>query len=312
MKNRYNRGVPFGRPLGGPRNLFVFAKNGDVMLKFKIVADSSSNVFSLGERPYAVVPLKIRTDEREYVDDGRLDVAGMVNDLRHYKGKTATSCPNVAEWLEAFGDADEVVAISQTSGISGGYAAALQAAETYRTEVHPGARVAVLDTRSTGPELQVIIERICEWVDSGCTFDEIERRLPDYAAHTHLVFALASVENFARNGRVNPALAKIVGILGIRIFGCASPAGELHPLHKCRGEKQVFPVFLNEMKKMGYAGGRVRIAHTQNEAGARHLKELLRAEHPHCDVDICQNGGLCSYYCEPGGLLVGFEDGKGE
>ena len=51
------------------------------MLKYKIVADSSSNLFSLSDVDFAAVPLKIITEESEYVDDTALDIAAMVADL---------------------------------------------------------------------------------------------------------------------------------------------------------------------------------------------------------------------------------------
>ena len=64
------------------------------------------------------------------------------------------------------------------------------------------------------------------------------------------------------------------------------------------------------MKAMGYAGGRVRIAHCMNEAGAQQLAALIREAHPQADVrvDVCR--GLCSYYAEKGGLMVGFDGGE--
>ena len=96
-------------------------------MNFKIVSDSSSNLLNFAGVPYATVPLKVVTEQREYVDDAALDVAGMVNDLRTVKGKTSTSCPNIYEWKTAMEGADAVFAITITSNLSGSYAAALQA-----------------------------------------------------------------------------------------------------------------------------------------------------------------------------------------
>lgn len=76
-------------------------------MKYKIVADSACNIVSGEDSTFASVPMKI-VAEREYVDDANLDVAQMVEDLKQYKGKSGSSCPNVGEWLEAFGDAEEV------------------------------------------------------------------------------------------------------------------------------------------------------------------------------------------------------------
>ena len=36
-------------------------------MKYKIVSDSSSNILSFSKVPYATVPLKIITSEKEYV-----------------------------------------------------------------------------------------------------------------------------------------------------------------------------------------------------------------------------------------------------
>ena len=92
-------------------------------MKFRIVADSSSNVLALDNANYTTVPLKINA-AREYVDTIGLDVAGMVEDLKHFKSKSGTSCPNVGEWLEAFGDAEEVFCVTITKNLSGSYNAA--------------------------------------------------------------------------------------------------------------------------------------------------------------------------------------------
>ena len=59
-------------------------------MKTKIVVASSSNLYALPGVDFACVPLKIVTDEQEYLDDGTLDAVGMARSLRTYKGKTST------------------------------------------------------------------------------------------------------------------------------------------------------------------------------------------------------------------------------
>ena len=95
---------------------------------FRIVSDSSSNVLSMGGLNYTTVPLKIVT-EKEYVDNTALDLDGMMEDLRNHKGKSGSSCPNVGEWLEAFGDAEEIFCVTISRNLSGSYNAAMQAAD---------------------------------------------------------------------------------------------------------------------------------------------------------------------------------------
>ena len=102
----------------------------------RIVVDSSASLYQLDGIDFAAVPLKIVTDEREYLDDGTLDAVEMATTLRTYKGKTSTSCPNIGDWLEAYEGADEIYAITITGTLSGSCNAAQLAAEEYQAE-HP-------------------------------------------------------------------------------------------------------------------------------------------------------------------------------
>lgn len=278
-------------------------------MAFRITADSSSNIRQLEGVSFASVPLRIITREREYVDDAQLDVGRMVDELHAYRGTSSTSCPNVHDWLEAFGDAEGVFAITITSSLSGSCNAARQAAQEYMKE-HPGRKACVIDTLSTGPEMRLLAERIRAGIQAGRSFEEIEADARGYLAHTHLLFMLQSLNNLARNGRISPAAAKIAGVLGICVLGKASDEGTLQQMHKCRGEKRALDAVLSEMGKHGYAGGRVCISHCLNEAAAQQLAAAIRAKHPHACVDIEPCGGLCSFYAERGGMIIGFEDGE--
>lgn len=276
------------------------------MRKVKIVADSSANVLELQNTPFAAAPLKVITNDREFVDDNALDVDAMVSWFDSYKGKSKTSCPNPADWLEAFGDADEVYCITITSGLSGSYNAACIAKQMYEAE-NEGTHVCVIDSLSAGPELVLIIEKLEEFIGEDLPFAEICQRIEDYKQKTGLVFMLESLKNFAANGRVSPSVAKIAGVLGIRIVGKASGQGTLEPTNKCRGETKSLSTLLSSLKTFGLSKGKVRIAHCMNEGAAQELKRMLLAELPQIDAQIHRCRGLCSYYAEKGGLLVGFE-----
>ena len=118
---------------------------------------------------------------------------------------------------------------------------------------------------------------------------------------------LQSLKNFAANGRVSPAVAKIAGVLGIRVIGKASEQGTLEPTNKCRGDEKSLATLLENMKASGLCKGKVRIAHNHNEAAAVQMKAHIEAAFPQSDVQIHICRGLCSYYAEKGGLLIGFE-----
>ena len=278
-------------------------------MKTKIVVDSSANLYALPGVDFACVPLKIVTEDGEYADTAELDAAAMAETLRTYKGKTSTSCPNVADWLAAYEGADTVYVITITGTLSGAYNAAQLAAEEYR-QAHAGAQVFVLDSLSAGPECRLLAERLAALVQAGLDFDAAAEALLAYHRHTHLLFSLESLANLARNGRVKPAVAAVARMLGIRVIGQASEAGELDVLCKTRGEHGALERIVLELKGHGFTDGRVHIAHCGNPVAAARLKKMIHAVFPAAQVDVGLCGGLCSYYAELGGLMVGYEDGE--
>ena len=278
-------------------------------MKTRIVVDSAASLYALDGVDFACVPLKIISDDAEYLDDGRLDAVGMAQTLRTYKGKTSTSCPNVSDWLAAYEGAEEVYAITITGTLSGSYNAAQLAAEEYQQE-NPGRRVFVLDSLSTGPEQYLLAEHLRDQIAAGHPFDEVCEEMLRYHRHTHLLFSLESLANLARNGRVKPAVAAVARMLGIRVIGQASEAGELDVICKTRGEHGALERIVLELKEHGYNHGKVRITHCGNAAAAERLKHMIRAVFEGAQVEVSECGGLCSYYAELGGLLVGYEDAE--
>ena len=258
----------------------------------RVVVDSSANLFVAGTQDIVSVPMKVRVGEREFPDDASLDVGELIEAFSDEAAESSTSCPNIAEWTSAFAGADEIVALALTSKISGGFNSAQAAAKHYLFD-HPEAKVFVLDSLTTGPELELLAHRANELAQSDRDFDDLTHELRRYASHTHLMFSLERIDNFVRNGRVSPIVAKVAGELGV--------------LNKARGEKRALKQLFENMEAVGFVGGRVRIRHTENPKMAEALAAKIREVWPACDIRIGANRGLCSYYCEPGGVLVGFE-----
>ena len=274
-------------------------------MSIKIVSDSSANMYHLDGVNFESADMVISTDEKEYRDNEHLNVEQMVEELASYKGRSGTACPGVGEWLEAFGDAEEVYCTTITARLSGSYNAAMAAKEQYEEE-HPGRKVFVFDTRSAGPEMKLHIEKIREFIQAGMDFDTICKKIAEYKEKTSIAFSLECVRNLANNGRINAAVSTFFFLLGIRIIGDAE-GGVLNPTDKVRGEKKAVSKLVENMKKAGYVGKKVYIDHCYNEAGAEALKKALLEEFPNAVVKIARTTGLCSFYAEKGGLMIGFE-----
>ena len=276
-------------------------------MQYKIVADSSADLRSLTSQiPFSMVPLKIIAGQEEFVDDETLDVGKMVAFLSEYKGRSGSACPSVADYLEAFGEAERIFCFTITSNLSGSFNAARLAKEDYEA-AHPDRKVYVVDSLSAGAEIKLLAEKAEALILTGMEYEAICQALAAYIQKTALMFSLESLRNLANNGRVSPVVAKIAGVLGIRAVGRASAEGTLELMDKCRGEKKALQKLLERMTEQGYAGGRVLIDHCQNLPAAEALRGMIQQLYPGAAVELGETYGLCSFYAENGGLLVGYE-----
>ena len=275
-------------------------------MKRKIVADSSCDMWELNGVDFAVAPMTISTDNKHYVDNQELDVHLMSEDLAKYKGVSHTACPSAGSWLDCYEGYDEVFVVTLTGAMSGTYNSAMTAKGIYEEE-NDNVKVHVFDSLSTGPEMRLLIEKLKEMIEEDLPFEEIVEKGQDYLNHTRLFFALKSLHNFAMNGRVSKAVASAIGVLNISIFATASEEGTIQQISKCRGEKKVVKSMIEHLENAGYHGGKVRISHADNLKLAHNVRDKILELYPHADIIVYPMGGLCTYYAEIGGLLVGCE-----
>ena len=229
----------------------------------------------------------------------------MTEYLKHFQGKSGSACPGVGDWLKSFGEAEEVFCLTIISTLSGSYNAAMIAKEQYEEE-HPGRKVYVIDSYSAGPEMKLLAEKLRSLAEEGKEFETICKEIEAYKEERScLIFCLESLKNLANNGRVTKAQAALCSMIGIRVVGDVQDG--LHPTDKCRGEKKAILKIFSNMKEKGYKGGTVIVDHCMNEKAAEHLKMIIREEFPEAVVRIEKTFGLCSFYAEQGGLMVGFE-----
>ena len=276
------------------------------MKKIKLIADSSCDVLTMEGVDFAIAPLTISTQEKSFVDDASLDVVKMLEYLAAYKGRSFSACPNVEDWLAAYAGAEEIYVVTLSSGVSGTYAAANTAAKLYQEE-HPQANIHVFDTLSAGPEVRMLADKLAAYIKAGKSFEEICALGEEAIKKTRIFFALQSFHNFAENGRVNKTVAHLGSLLGIRVMATASQEGTIEITDKCRGEKGMLKRFMERMEEAGYQGGNVYLAHCLAEDVAEKIKESITQKYPAASICIYPTRGLCSFYAEKGGVLLGFE-----
>lgn len=280
------------------------------MPKWKIVVDSGCDYRQLNhlapDTEFISVPLTIQIGEQAFVDDVNLDIDRMMEVMESSSSAAGSACPSPQAYQAAFEGAENIIVVTITGGLSGSFNAARVARDMY-VEEHPEANIHLIDSLSAGGEMDLLVDEINRLIGTGMDFHQVVEAITHYRERSKLLFVLAKVDNLVKNGRLSKIVGAVVGLLNIRMVGEASSEGTLELLQKARGHKKSVIAAFEEMKKAGYRGGRIVMAHRNNAKFFQQFSELVKATFPTAIIDEVATSGLCSFYAEDGGLLMGYE-----
>ena len=287
-------------------------------MSWAIIADSSCNIRSFTPQTpdcsFRFAPLKINVAGKEYVDDASLDVSALNRAVADEQEATSSSCPSAGEWAELFRTLDDIIAVTISSNLSGSYESALMARNIVMDEfarehegVIEGKNIFILDSKAAGGKLEVIVKLLDRYLSNNPSFDEAVAYAKKLEESSQVLYSLSSYENLVKNGRMPRLAGTIASKLSIRVLGTASAQGTIKIVGPTRGEKKTYRKVVDTMRADGYHGGAVFIDHVDNEAGAHALADAISTEWPDANIEILPCGGLCSYYAEESGLIIGYE-----
>ena len=279
-------------------------------MTWKIVADSCCDYREItdlaNQTRFESVPLTIQIDHEIFVDNAHLDIDGMMEKMYATSSASKSACPSPDDYLRSFEGAENIFVVTITGSLSGSHNSA-QLAKKLFLEENPTANIHVIDSLSAGGEVDLIVKKLNDLIKEGLSFEQVVEAITHYQANTKLLFVLAKVDNLVKNGRLSKLIGAVVGLLNIRMVGEASDTGTLELLQKARGAKKALTAAVDEVLKSGYKGGRIIIAHRNNEKFCQQFSEVIKEKFPAADISFLPTSGLCSFYAEEGGLLMGYE-----
>ena len=279
-------------------------------MTWKIVADSGCDYRQLVtpavDTTFVSVPLKIQVADQLFIDDHHLNIDQMMETMYATSEASKSACPSPDDYLRSFEGGDNIIVVTITGTLSGSHNSA-QLAKNIYLEEHPETNIHVIDSLSAGGEVDLFVDKLNELIGQGLSFEEVVQTITAYQEKTKLLFVLAKVDNLVKNGRLSKLLGTVVGLLNIRMVGEASETGTLELLQKARGPKKSLQAAYEELVKAGYSGGRIVMAHRSNDKFCQQLSDLILERFPQADIKILPTSGLCSFYAEDGGLLMGYE-----
>ena len=267
-----------------------------------LVPDGSDGLAGIDiDIDYAEVPFVISVDNTDYIDEPGIDIEKMLEHIANCRSGGRTSCPSPHAWLEAWGDAENVIAFTLSAALSGSYNSAI-AARHMALEKYPDRNIAVINTCGAGGLPEQLTNIIYEGIHEGDSFDAIVSAADKAVRETQVMFALGSLDNLIKAGRLN----KLVGYAAHRFN--ISPGGRIELRHKFRGMKKTYDKLIDTLRETGFAGGELVISHCMNEEGAEKLGHLIKAEWLDTDVSVVPASGLCSYYMGKDGLIITYHE----
>lgn len=280
--------------------------------RWKLVSDSGCSLLVPDglagiDIDYAEVPFTISVDNTDYIDEPGIDIEKMLEHIANCQSGGRTSCPSPHAWLEAWGDAENVIAFTLSAALSGSYNSAI-AARHMALEKNPGRNIAVINTCGAGVFPEQLANIIYEGIEDGDSFDAIVSAADKAVREIQVMFALGSLDNLIKAGRLNKLVGYAAHRFNISAIGVASPGGRIELRHKFRGMKKIYGKLIDTLRETRFTGGELVISHCMNEDGAEKLGHLIKAEWLDADVSIVPASGLCSYYMGKGGMIITYRE----
>lgn len=253
-----------------------------------------------------MVPLTMRIEDKEYVDDHTLDIKAYIQDMKNSKTAPKTSCPSIQDFIDRFKDTDNVFVVTVTSSLSGTYNAAMQA-KAIILEEFKDKFIHVFDSMSAVSGETIVHLKIHEYLKKNLRNTEIVEKVNKYIKEMKTFFLLESMDNLVKSGRINPFVAKAASVLNIKpIMG--DHDGTIRLVDKVRGYERAFQRLVDII---GEEGSRLEekvlgIAHCNCFERAMKFKEQVLKRYPFKDIVVVEMGGVSSTYANQGGLVIAF------
>ncbi len=224
-----------------------------------------------------VVPMMVVDGDDVYRDGVDLTAEQFHEMLASQDRLPTTSQPSPASFLEGFkrasADAEQVVAVMVSSGLSGTYRSAEAAASQ-----EPDLPIHLADSRGASLLQGLLVLKATELAEMAVPADEIVTELGRIRDQSGLLFTIETFDRLLASGRVSRSQAFFANLLNVKPILSLDHEGKVVPLAKAFGRKRVIMAVLDTMaQEMGRVPERVRfgIIHVGIPGIVPEVRELL-------------------------------------
>src|SRR5690554_1707124 len=150
-------------------------------MNYKIVADSCCDMPDELKKEVGVevVPLTIRIEDREFIDDDTLDIEEYLDAMSNSKTPPKTACPSIQDFIDKYNKAKDIFVVTLSSKLSGTYNAAVQAKDILLESVNDKF-VHVFDSMSASIGQTLVSLKIHEQIKNNIKKSEIIEKVNSY------------------------------------------------------------------------------------------------------------------------------------
>ena len=259
-------------------------------------------------------------DGEEYQDD----LGKTISNEEFYQkmidgADTKTSQISVGEYQEYFEaflkEGKDVLHVTLSSGISGSYHSALQAAEILKEE-YPDRKLYVVDSRCASAGYGLFMDKLAELREEGMSVEELYRWAEEHRLDMQHWFFSSDLRWYVKGGRVSAPAGFIGGILGICPVLYVNSEGKLIPEAKVRTKKKAIAALKDRMLEFAENGseysGKVYISQSYCREDAEACAALIEKTFPQMEgkVEIYNIGTVIGSHTGPGTIALFFWGNK--
>lgn len=268
------------------------------------------------ERNIAFVPFHFAIDGEEYMDD-----LGKSLPFEQFYSKiasgadTRTSQVNISEyidfWRPFLEDGKDIVHVTLSSGLSGSFLSASNAAEILRAEF-PERQIFIVDSLGASSGYGMLMDMAADKRDSGLGAAELASWIEDTRLKIHHWFFSTDLSSYVRGGRISKTAAVFGGMLEICPLLNMDNEGHLVPREKIRTKKKVIKEIVARMEQLAENGleysGKCYISQSNCYEDARAVADLIESRFPNLDgrVEINWVGTTIGAHTGPGTVALYF------
>lgn len=281
------------------------------MSKIAVITDSNSgiNFEEAKELGIKVLPMPFLIDGKTYFEEISLSQEEFFEKLEN-DVDISTSQPSPESvmkiWDEALEDADEVVYIPMSSGLSSSCHTALMLADDYdgKVQVVDNQRISVTQRQSVLDALEL--------AKRGLTAAQIKEKLEEVKFESSIYIMLDTLKYLKKGGRITPAAAALGSALRLKpvltIQGEKLDAFTIAKTKK-QGVRKMLAAIEDDINKR--FGGtdhmeniHMEIAHTKNLEAAEDLKQQIIEKFGVTEVDLYPLSLSIACHIGPGSMAV--------